>query len=81
MAVAPEADPHHTETSTEETERRAIHLPGQEVSEETEDRREEAHPATAEAPAAERATEEVEADTTQRTVIRLKTDEHILSYE
>ena len=78
MEVDPEADPHHTETSTEETERRATHLPGQEVSEETEDRRE-VHPATAEAPAAERDTAEAEADTTQRTVTRLKTDEQFLS--
>jgi hypothetical protein len=50
IGEAPEADHPLTETSTEEIERKVIHLPGPEAVEETiADKKEEAHPAAAEA--------------------------------
>lgn len=72
-----EADHLHTKTNTLETERRVIHLQGQEVVAEITDRREEAPQVTAGAPAAERVMEEAAADTTLREEIRLKTDDYL----
>jgi hypothetical protein len=72
-----EADHLHTKTNTLETERRVIHLQGQEVVAEITDRREEAPQAAAGAPAAERVMEEAAADTTLREEIRLKTDDYL----
>jgi len=73
-----EADHLLTGTSTEETERRVILPQDQEVLlQEITGKRGEAHQATAEVQAAERAMQEVEADTIQRVETRVQKDEQL----